>query len=723
MRYIIFLVGVVLLQTSTLFGQKEITLEEIWMMGKFSQDYVYGIRSMNDGLHYSGFERGKNGLEINKYAYETGDKVETIFSTESVEQELRLSGYEFSADESKLLLATESEHIYRHSTRENNYIYDIKSGELTFISEAGKQRYATFSPSGNKVAYVMGNDLYIYDAITNEVTRVTEDGEFNHIINGAVDWVYEEEFSFAKGFFWSPDGKKIAFYKFDESAVREYNMQVWKDELYPEDYKFKYPKAGEDNSKVQVMVYDLATEKLITAAETGEQYEYIPRVKWSEDANLVALQMMNRHQSLLDIYLVNASNGNKEVIYHEEQSAYIEVSDDWTFTDNNEDFIITSDKGGYNHIYQIDLAAKTETQVTKGKWDVTAFHGMDKSTGYLFYTAAETSPMVRDVYRIQLNGKEKEKLSEAEGWNDADFSTGMKYFINTHSTINTPNVITLHDATGKQIRELKTSKRLNMFLEDYELPQKEFFTFKTEQGVKLNAWMLKPANFDESKEYPVLVTIYGGPGSQEVVDQWGGGNHMWHHLLAQKGYIIVSVDNRGTGGRGAEFRKMTYKELGKYETEDYIETAKHLGNLPYVNGDRIGIWGWSYGGYMSSLSITKGADYYKAAIAVAPVTNWRYYDNIYTERYMQTPQENASGYDENSPINFAKELKGNYLLIHGTGDDNVHFQNSIQMVNALINANKQFDFYMYPDRNHGIYGGNTRFHLYEKMTNWLEENL
>ena len=728
-RKFIALVIVFTSSFATFAQNPSIALEEIWLMGKFRQAYVFGIRSMNDGLHYTVQERdseNKGALAINKYAYETGEKVATIFSTAQLDTAITFTDYAFSSDESKLLLATEKEPIYRRSSRENNFIYDLDSKELTFISEEGKQRYATFSPSGNKVAYVRGNDLFIYDAEKENTIQVTNDGQFNSIINGAVDWVYEEEFGFAQGFFWSPDGERLAYYKFDESDVKEYNMQTWsgQNDLYPEDYKFKYPKAGEANSLVQIVVYNLNDNTHTNVASTStDKYEYIPRVKWSKNADELAYQMMNRLQNKLDIYLYNCSENKEKLIYQEEQDTYIEVSDDWTFTEENKSFITTSDKNGFNHLYLVNIESEKESQITSGNWEVTEFHGMDPTNGNLYFTAAKESPMTRSVFKINKNGKKLEKLTEESGWNQANFSDGMKFFINTHSAINAPNTITLHNAEGKRIRTLKDSETLANYLQENNFPKKEFFNFKTDSGHTLNGWMLKPADFDKNKEYPVLLTIYGGPGSQEVTDQWGGGNHMWHHLLASKGYIVVSVDNRGTGARGADFRKITYKQLGKYETEDYIMTAKYLSEKPFIDEERIGIWGWSYGGYMSSLAITKGADYYKSAIAVAPVTTWRYYDNIYTERYMATPQENANGYDDNSPINHTEKLKGNYLLVHGTGDDNVHFQNSIQMVNALIRANKQFDFYMYPDRNHGIYGGNTRFHLYQKMTNWLEENL
>lgn len=696
----------------TIFAQnKEISLNDIWKSGTFFPEYVYGVNSMNDGAHYT--SSGRNSIE--KYSYKTGKKVETIYST----SEIRFGSYQFSADERKILLPTETEQIYRHSTRSKFYVYDRDTKELKVLSE-GKQRYATFSPSGSKVAFVRDNNLFVKDFETGAETQITNDGEKNKIINGATDWVYEEEFAFDKAFFWAPDGKSIAFYRFNEESVPEFSMDIFKGGLYPQQERFKYPKCGEENAKVTIHIYNTDSKKTIDANLSG--YEYIPRVKWTKDANEVCVFTMNRHQSKLELNIVNATTGESKVIYTETDPAYIDITDNLTFLKDNS-FIWTSEVDGYNHIYYFDKNGKQITQVTKGQWDVTNFYGLDEKSNTLYYQSAEESPMQRAVYSIRVNGKRKKKLSEKTGTNVANFSNGFKYFINTHSDANTPPYFSLHESNGKEIRVIKDNESLKNRMKDYEISPKEFFSFTTSEGVDLNGWMIKPANFDETKKYPVYMFVYGGPGSQTVEDQWGGTNYFWYQMLAQKGYIVASVDNRGTGARGRDFKKITYKELGKYETIDQIEAAKHFASLSYVDGDRIGIQGWSYGGYMSSLCITKGADMFKMAIAVAPVTNWKYYDSIYTERYMQTPQENNDGYENNSPINHVEKLKAPYLLVHGSADDNVHYQNTMEMIEALVQADKQFDLFIYPDKNHGIYGGNTRYHLYTKMTNFILENL
>jgi dipeptidyl-peptidase-4 len=713
------------LSTIAFSQDKAIKNSDIWLKGMFRQDYVWGLKSMNDGIHYTTLDRSKDGLHIVKYAYKNGEVVDTLFSTSDLEKDdFLFSGYSFSNDEAQLLLKTEVEQIYRHSTKEYNFIYDLESGELTKLPSDVKQKFATFSPQGDKIAYVAENDLYIYDIESGETTQATEDGEKNKIINGGTDWVYEEEFAFDKAFFWSPDGKYIAYYRFDEEHVREFSMAMYQGNLYPEDYKFKYPKAGERNSNVQIKLYNVKSGDSKKIAETNKPYtEYFPRVKWTKDPNLVAIQSLNRHQNHLKILTVNAKDGDVNIVYEEKNDTYISITDDWTFLKDGKSFIMSSEKSGFNHLYKVSLKDVEAKAITQGNWVVTDFYGIDEESGYLYYRSAEQSPMKRDVYRIKLNGEHKQKISSQDGWNTPSFSEGMKYFINTYSTANSPNYITLNNANGDEIRVLKDSENLKNRLKEYALSNKEFFSFKTEKGHQLNASIIKPIDFDSTKEYPVLISIYGGPGSQTVTDEWGGGNYMWHQMLAQKGYIVISVDNRGTGARGVDFKKSTYKQLGKLELEDYIETVKYLEKQDYVDDERIGIWGWSFGGYMSSLAITKGSKYFDAAIAVAPVTTWKYYDSIYTERYMQTPEENEAGYENNSPINFTSNLQGNYLLVHGTADDNVHFQNTAEMINALVRSDKQFDLYVYPDRNHGIYGGNTRNHLYNKFTNWLEENL
>lgn len=702
----------------------ELTVEDIWRLGEFRQDYVSGLRSMNDGEHYTTLERDADNQFIVKHSYKTGKVVDTLFSTRKRGLDYRVAGYSFSSDESKILLDAEVESIYRHSTKERNYLYSFETDGLRAVGFDAKQSFASFSPDGNKLAYVHKNNLYIEEFSSGEVIQVTNDGKKNEVINGGTDWVYEEEFAFDKAFFWSPKGNYIAYYRFDEAHVKEYNMQVFGGGVYPSDERFKYPKAGEDNAHVSLHVFNLDEREPAQLIKTNKPHiEYFPRVKWTQDANSLAVQMMNRHQNELTVKLFDVVGGSIQDIYNEKSENYISVTDDWTFLESGKTMIISSEKSGYNHLYSVNLENKKVSSVTNGNFDVTAFYGVGADENTLYYAAAVESPTQREIYSVKINGKNKQKLSIEKGWNSAAFSRGNKYFINTHSSANSPNVITLHDASGRLIRTLKSSDDLNEKLGEYELATKEFFKFKTDAGDELNAWMMKPPKFDESAEYPVLITIYGGPGSQTVKDQWGGANHLWHQLLVQNGYIVVSVDNRGTGARGADFKKSTYKQLGKLELEDYISFSKYLKAQDFIDENRIGIWGWSFGGYMATLAITKGSDYFTTAIAVAPVTTWRFYDTIYTERYMQTPEENEDGYDENSPLNFADRLNGKYLLVHGTADDNVHFQNASEMISALVRADKDFDMHIYPDKNHGIYGGNTRNHLYRKMTDYLKENL
>ena len=499
-------------------------------------------------------------------------------------------------------------------------------------------------------------------------------------------------------------------------------MDMFQEELYPSQYEFRYPKAGEDNSKISLHIFDLkrqSTQKLDVLLD----YEYLPRMGWTKDANCLYVFRMNRYQNQLDFLLVDATTTKSRVLFSETDKYYIDVHDNTTFLNDGKHFIWTSEKSGYNHLYKVSLENGSMQQITNGNWEVTNYHGMDTESGKIYYTSTEEDAINRSVFSINSNGTDKEKLTDKIGTNSATFSKGMKYFINNFSTANNPPHFSLHNNKGKQIRVLKENKELSKKMSEYAFSDKEFFSFNTSEDVTLNGWMIKPTDFDNTKQYPVLMFLYGGPGSQQVLNSWGWNNYFWYQLLAQQGYIVACIDNRGTGGRGAEFKKMTYKQLGKYETIDQIEANKYLGSLNYVDANRIGIQGWSYGGYLSSLAITKGADLFKMAIAVAPVTNWRYYDNIYTERYMRTPQENAEGYDENSPIKHVDMLEGNYLLIHGSADDNVHVQNTYEMVSALIKANKQFDLFIYPDKNHGIYGGNTRLHLYQMMTEYILENL
>jgi len=715
-KIFILLIGIACF-TSSYSQKKDITLEEIWKENQFYPKSVRGFNSMNDGEHYSTMERVEDGQEIIKYKFKSGKKVRTLFKSADFEIQ-KVGRYTFSEDEKQLLLATETEKIYRHSSKSVFYIYNVFTDKLTKLTD-DKVMYATFSPQANKVAYVFENNLFIQNIKSGKVIQVTTDGEKNHIINGASDWVYEEEFALVRSFEWAPDGEHIAYYKFDESAVKEFSMDLFKGGLYPTQEVFKYPKAGEDNSVVKVYFYNLTANKS-TFIYTEKDYEYIPRIKWTNNPKVLALYGMNRHQNELDFVLVNAEDGSNKVLFTEKDKYYIDIHDNLTFLPED-NFIWTSEKDGFNHIYIKDFEGY-ETQITKGNWEVTSFHGVDSDKMKIFYTSTEDGSINRSLFVQDLEGGEKTRLTTKNGTNSTSFSKGLKYYMNSVSTANSAPIYTLHTADGKQLKTLEDNTDFNTKMEEFNLSEKEFFTVKTEDA-ELNAWMIKPPNFDKNKEYPLFMFVYGGPGSQQVKNSFGGTNYYWYQMLAQKGYIVACVDNRGTGGKGAEFKKMTYKELGKYETIDQINAAKYFGGLNYIDSNRIGIQGWSYGGYMSSLAITKGADVFSLAIAVAPVTNWRYYDNIYTERFMQTPQENASGYDENSPINHVEKLKGHYLLVHGGADDNVHIQNTMEMISALVKANKQFDLFIYPDKNHGIYGGNTRYHLYKKMTDFILKNL
>lgn len=719
--------ALIIAQPAAVAQKKNVTLEDIWMKGTFRMQSVFGLNSMEDGAHYTTLESNKNQTFIVSYEYKTGKVTDTIVSStklvpEGGKEAISIDDYRFSKDENRILIATETEQIYRHSTREDYYIWDRKGKKLSKLSEGGKMMYATFSPDGKKVAFVRDNNLFVKDLGSNTETQITKDGEFNKIINGAVDWVYEEEFTMSRGFEWSPDGNKIAFYKFDESKVKEYFFPEY-GELYPKEVRYKYPKAGEANSIVTVHIYDVnakTTKQVDTGKETDQ---YIPRIKWTMDAGKLSLIRMNRHQNKLELLIADASTGATSVLLTEESPQYIEITDNLTFLKNGTQFIWSSDKDGYNHLYLYDMNGKLVKQLTSGQWEVIEFKGIDESSKTLYYVSTENSARDRDLYSVRLDGKNKQKLSVEEGTNLAEFSNGFKYYINFHSDANTPYYITLHNSNGKLVRVLEDNASLKKTMADYTLSKKEFFTFKTSEGVDLDGWMIKPANFDANKKYPVFMTFYGGPGHNMVTNSWGGPDYFWHQLIAQKGYIVVCVDNRGTEARGAAFKKSTYKQMGKLEVADQIEVAKYLGGMSYVDKSRIGVEGWSFGGYLAALCMTKGSEYFKCGISVAPVTNWRFYDSIYTERYLSLPQDNPYGYDDNSPINHVKNLKGKYLLVHGTADDNVHFQNSVEMVTALIKANKQFDSFYYPDKNHSIYGGNTRYHLYTKMTNFLVENL
>lgn len=714
----ILLICLSFLAINTMFSQKKnITLDDLWKNYSFFPKNYNSLNSMNNGEHYVSLENSELGQELNIYKYKDGEKVRTLFKSDEFDLK-RITNYSFSSDEKKLLLETQTEKIYRYSSKSIYYVYNIFTDKLKKISD-DKLMFATFSPAGNKIAYVLDNNIYIHETNSGRTKQVTFDGQKNQIINGASDWVYEEEFGLVRSFEWAPDGEHIAYYKFDETNVKEFSMDLFKGGLYPTQEVFKYPKAGEENSVVRIYFYNLKEDKS-TYIYTEKDYEYIPRIKWTKNSNILALYGMNRHQNELDFVLADAKSNTNRVLFTEKDNYYIDIHDNLTFLPDD-NFIWTSEKDGFNHIYIKGLDG-SEQQITKGNWEVTSFDGVDSDKMELYYRSTEEGSINRTLYVHNLFTDKKRKLSTKIGDNSIKFSDNFKYYLNSYSNANTAPYYTLHKSNGEQLKVLEDNAEFNAKMKEFNLSKKEIFSIQTEEA-ELNAWMIKPPNFDSNKKYPLFMFLYGGPGSQQVKNSFGWTNYYWYQMLAQNGYIVACVDNRGTGGKGSEFKKMTYKELGKYELIDQINAAKYFGDLDYIDSERIGIQGWSYGGYMSSLAITKGSDIFSLAIAVAPVTNWRYYDNIYTERYMQTPKENANGYDDNSPINHVDKLKGNYLLIHGSADDNVHVQNSMEMISALVRANKKFDLFIYPDKNHGIYGGNTRLHLYQKMTDFILKNL
>ena len=710
--------------------EQTVTLEDLNKNYTFYPKSVSGLKSMNDGIHYSTLEN--KATQIIKYAYATGKQVSVLMDLEKIEDcpIEHIQGYQLNNDETKILVYINKKAVYRHSFKADYYVYDLKQKEIKPLSEGGQEQVATFSPNGEMVAFVKDNDLYINKLKFGTIARITKDGEFNKIINGIPDWVYEEEFSYNRAFEWSPNSLELAYVRFDESAVKEFSFPVYKGShptneqhaLYPGEYKFKYPKAGKSNSEVSVNVFHVKNRTTKTMKIQDENEYYIPRIRWTHEDGKLGILKLNRLQNQFDLLIANTASGLCKNIFTDRNQYYVaqEVLDNLTFLNDGKHFIYVGEMDGYNHIHLYTMAGMKVRQITKGNWDVMHYYGYDAKKKLIYYQAAEKSPMQREVYAASLDGKKKYKLTQEEGTNNATFSTNFKYFINYYSSTTTPTKVTLHSQNGKLIRTLEDNAEFNETMEAYEISPKEFFSFKTSEGVELNGWMVKPLNFDPSKKYPVLMTQYSGPNSQQVLDRWGIG---WEQYLASQGYLVACVDPRGTGARGEEFRKCTYMKLGKLESDDQIEAAKYLGSLDYCDKDRMAIWGWSYGGFMSSSCLSKGNGTFKVGIAVAPVTNWRYYDTVYTERFMRKPQENAKGYDDNSPINMAKDLTGRLFLIHGTADDNVHCQNTLEYVEQLVQAGKQFDMFVYPNRNHGISGGNTRMHLYTMMSEYLKKNL
>ena len=707
-------------QMSILSQEKQISVEAIYS-NEFKTEGLDVLRSLNNGEQYTvlNVDAVTGNTSIDKYDYKTLKKVETLVSSASLEGIQKFSSYQFSDDESKILLATEVESIFRRSTLGVFYIYDSNTKSLTKVSDA-KIQEPTLSPDGKHLAYVLNNNLFLMDLQSGTTKQVTKDGIRNKIINGVTDWVYEEEFSFVRAFEWNANSSKIAFLRFDETNVPQFSMDVYGTEKYPRQHVFKYPKAGEDNAKVSLHMFDVVSNE-ISDINLGDAY-YVPRIKWMNDANSLSVQTINRHQNHLKLHLVDTRTNTVSTLLEEKDKAYVDIHDNLTFL-ADDSFIWTSEKNGWNHIYLYNSNGELMNQVTSGNWEVTRYYGYDQNEDKIYYQSTENGSINRGIYSVESNGKGKKELATESGSNSASFSADFTYFINTYSSAITPPIYTLHKAlTGKKIKDIKDNAALLKKLSAYAISPKEFGTISI-NGNDLNMYMIKPKDFDPSKKYPLFMYQYSGPGSQNVSNSWMRANDYWHQKLVSEGYIIACVDGRGTGFKGSDFKKVTYLNLVKYETEDQIAAAKKLSELDYIDENRTGIWGWSFGGHMATNCILKGNDTFEMAIAVAPVTSWRFYDTIYTERFMRTPAENPSGYDDNSPFNYPELLKGKYLLIHGSGDDNVHVQNTMRMVEALIQANKQFEWGIYPDKNHGIYGGNTRIHLFNKMTNFLKSNL
>lgn len=690
---------------------QEITLEKIHS-GYYAGRGIAGISSLKNGENYTVIEP----TGIAKYSYKSSEKVGYIVNG-------AYQSYQLSNDESKILLLKESKPLYRHSFFGKFEVKNLKTDKSFMLNNGNFVQEPRFSPDASKVAFIADNNLFYQDLETENIVQITTDGKQNAILNGHADWVYEEEFGHARLYEWTKNSDAIVFVKSDESNVPEMNMPMYQGQLYPQDFRFKYPKAGDPNSVVSAHLYRVKEHQLSTINLSSFKHYYIPNVIQTAKNDEIILITSERTQNASDVLKVNTKTGSVTKLFTETDEKWIETDNvTMEFLADNS-FIWASERSGFRHLYWYDQNGKLKKPITKGNWEVTEYYGFNPKTNEAFIQTNQMGSINKVVAKVNISNGKMTILSNKEGDNSASFSNNFHYFIETSSSDKKPYTFTLKNDKGETLRELRNNEDVLKKLQADNWVAKEFLTIPNESGDPMNAWMIKPKHFDANKKYPVFMYQYSGPGSQSVKNQWDAGNGIWFNLLAQKGYIVVCIDGRGTGGKGTKYKKATYMNLGKYEIEDQIAGAKWLGNLPYVDKNRIGIFGWSFGGYMASLALTKGADTFKLGIAVAPVTNWRYYDTVYTERFMRTPQENPSGYDSNSPTTHAQLMKGKFLMIHGTADDNVHFQNAMEFSEALIQNRKKFEFMAYPDKNHGIYGGSTRYHLYQKMTDFILENL
>lgn len=701
--------------------------------GVYWPKQIDGVNPMNDGESYT--QLSPDHKRIVRHSFKTGKEIATVFDVETVRGSKKLpyiDGYIMSPDEHRILIQTETKGIYRRSYTAVYYIYDVRNNTLEPLSEGGPQQVPLFSPDGNVIAFARGNNLFLVKLLFgNAEVQVTKDGKFNEVINGLPDWVNEEEFTTNRSFDFSADSKVLAWVRYDESQVPIYSMQEFKGlyparsefDAYPGTYDYKYPVAGQKNSEVKVMTFDIKNRVTRTLDVPLDKDGYIPRIKFTSDPTKLAVITLNRHQSQMDVYMANPLSKVCKLVLREKNEKYVRETayTQMKFYDGH--FSLLSERSGFQHLYWYNLGGQLEAQITKGNFEVTDFYGYDARTGSFYYASTQESPLRRAVYKADKQGRVK-KLSSSVGTNSAKFSKTMKYYMNVYSSAQQPPVTTLCDNNGKTITTLIDNADLKAKVEKVA-GKKEFFQFTTSEGVQLNGWMVKPRDFDASKKYPVVMYQYSGPGSQEVTDSWNLGFYgagIFESYLTEQGFICACVDGRGTGARGADFEKCTYLQLGLRESQDQVETAIYLGSLPYVDKANIGIWGWSFGGFNTLMSMSEGRPVFKAGVAVAAPSNWKYYDTVYTERYMRTPNENAAGYAIN-PMERAANLSGSLLLIHGTADDNVHFRNVAEMSEALVQVNKQFEMQIYTNRNHSIYGGNTRYHLLTRMCDFFKRNL
>ncbi len=721
----ILLAGLLTLALPTISAKQHVELSDI-VKGKYAEKGMAALSPMQDGSHY--LQLDQEQTMIIKYSYRTGAVVDTLFNAATARECPfdSFSGYTMSPDETKILLYTDEQSIYRHSFAATYYTYEIKRNLVKPLSDGGKQQVPTFSPDGRNVAFVRDNNIYLKRLDFDTESPVTTDGAKDSIINGIPDWVYEEEFALLRSLAWSGDSERIAFVKYNETQVPVYTMQLFEGmkptyeeyAKYPGEFRYKYPVAGEVNANVGVYVYNISTRATHQMDVPLDEDGYRPDIRFTEEDNTLAVFTMNRHQNRLAIYTVNVKSGVSRLLLQDQNDTWIDpaVLDFITFYPDF--FVFASEKSGYMHLYQYANSGTLIRPLTKGNWDVTAYLGYQAKGNYHFYQAAAESPLRREIYRVDRKGNTV-KLSTQEGTNFALFNPTCSYYVHSYRSATTPLTITVNDFNGKPLRTIQSNDTLRLALDKIEVAQKEFFTFENEAGQQLNAWIMKPLDYDPTKQYPVVMLQYSGPGSQKVVDSWRFG---WEQYLAANGFVVASADGRGTGARGTEFSRCIYMQMGYLEAIDQIAFATHLGTLPFVSKENIAIWGWSFGGY-NTLHAMSMSDVFKAGVAIAPVTDWRYYDTIYTERYMRTPNENKEGYDKTSPLLKASDLSGNLLLISGTADDNVHPQNSSQYNEALVQANIQFDTHYYTNRNHSIRGGNTRLHLYTKVVNFLKQQL